>query len=185
MQFAKRRIERWIAKNDVDADLDLDGLKLTELPEIPSNCKKLKCSNNRLTFLPDLPSCVELYCHNNELKQLPDIHNCTILTCYGNKLIELPELPYCKYLNCAGNQLITLPNMSLGNSIWCMNNNKYFYMTPTQAKLYMYSRECVTNYPLFATKIQKTYRKYKQKQIFVELSKLYIKNVSLVISWYV
>lgn len=67
---AQERINIWIAAGDVDAQLYLSGLELTELPELPQTLRNLDCSINRLTNLQDLPNCTSLNCSENHY------HNC-------------------------------------------------------------------------------------------------------------
>jgi len=64
MHEAQRRIDKWVSLNDTTAALDLIGLYLTELPELPPNLKKLLCFNNQLTKLPELPQGLRMLCCN-------------------------------------------------------------------------------------------------------------------------
>ena len=106
MHEAQRRIDKWVSLNDTTAALDLIGLYLTELPELPPNLKKLLCFNNQLTKLPELPQGLE------ELR------------CMHNQLIELPPLPSSlKKLWCNNNQLTKLPLLPQGlEELYCENN---------------------------------------------------------------
>jgi hypothetical protein len=51
MEKAKERIHVWTS-----GPLDLSGLGLTELPELPDGVTMLYCQNNQLTSLPTLPT---------------------------------------------------------------------------------------------------------------------------------
>ena len=63
---AKRRIKNWIKNNDPDQILDLSKLGLKFLPNLPNNLRRLDCSRNQLTQLPDLPHCLRLDCSDNQ-----------------------------------------------------------------------------------------------------------------------
>lgn len=167
MDVAERFIKQWIAHNDDTWTLNLSHLHLTELPIIPSNCKKLNFSGNNLTSLPELPFCQSLNCAGNKLTRLPNLPMCRELNCSRNQIIYLPDLPVCAFLSCY--------------------ENEYLYLAPKIFKQHdnISRDERATNYPLFATKIQRIYRKYKQKQTSNELQKIYIKNVSGLISLFV
>jgi len=81
---------------------------LTCLPELPTTLTELYCSHNKLTSLPELPSNLTyLSCWNNKLTSLPELpKSLTNLSCSRNNLTSLPELPLnIDYLNCSGNDL--------------------------------------------------------------------------------
>jgi len=60
-------------KHDIEL-LNCSSNQLTQLPQLPSNLKKLYCGFNQLTELPLLPnSLIHLYCENNKLTQLPQL----------------------------------------------------------------------------------------------------------------
>jgi Leucine-rich repeat (LRR) protein len=141
MEEAKKIITEWIALNNPDHILKLNNLGLTELPDIPANCRvlfveyneltslpnldnciELGCGHNNLTVLPDLPNCIALFCENNKLTELPKLPNCARLDCDYNKLTVLPELPLCWELNCDGNQLSELPKLPECISLCCGHN---------------------------------------------------------------
>ena len=76
------------------------------------NIKKLNCSDNSLTLLPELPpTLIYLDCHKNILKVLPALPNSlTHLNCRKNILIKLPPLPSSlKELYCGYNEISDLP----------------------------------------------------------------------------
>ena len=91
-----------------------------------NSLKKLWCSHNQLTSLPDLPNSLkELYCNNNQLISLPDLPNSLeILDCDHNKINSLPNLPNSlKKLWCSHNQLTLLPNLPISlEYLYCYNN---------------------------------------------------------------
>ena len=82
----------------------------------------LDCSNNGLTFLPDLPNCRELNCSTNKLTKLPHLLKCEYLCCCNNILQCLTELPLCKFLNCSHCQLEVLPELPNCETLYCLNN---------------------------------------------------------------
>lgn len=201
MDIAKQRIEQWIAIGNVDSSLDLSHLGLTELPDIPTECKefwcfnnnlttipylpnciKLCCSSNELTVLPELPSCEDLRCFHNNIESLPKLPKCRLLFCFDNKLVTLPDLPKCEVLHCDNNNLVVLPNLPKCHTLFS-GGNKYLHETFKQCKKHNLLPN--TNYSMFAAKIQKAYRKYKQMGVFVELHKMYIKNMAMLISQYI
>lgn len=84
----------------------------------------LKCGNNDLEQLPELPEgLLQLHCQQNELSSLPTLPNSLLhLNCTGNKLEKLPKnIPtHLKYLDCSSNpirklQLILPPNLEYLN----------------------------------------------------------------------
>lgn len=201
-KVAEERIQEWIKNNNVDATLYLSCLGLTKLPEIPSNCKELHCGLNKLeelpdltdcerlhcyynnlTRLPELPSCRVLYCYNNMLTKLPELPECTSLICSSNRLTQLPELTKCVYLDCECNMLTKLPDLpSYRNLMMQCAGNKYLYLTPKQCE--RFNKKQRPQYTLCAERIQKWFRRIIRKRVLREVSKVYIKNVSLVISQY-
>ena len=86
--------------------LDVTGMNLTSLPNLPKSLTVLKCCMNALTSLPELPQSL------------------TILHCSGNKLTKLPTLPQSLFeLMCSSNQLTSLPNLPIHlESLGCYNN---------------------------------------------------------------
>jgi Leucine-rich repeat (LRR) protein len=139
MEEANRRIQEWQQNGDINQILDLYGLNLTELPVLPRNLQKLKCSGNQLENLSNLPNTLQelyfgdnqlenfpdllhlinlriLYCNNNQLEDLPNLSeliNLQILNCGVNQITSLPHLPNSlQKLDCYDNQLTELPNLS-------------------------------------------------------------------------
>ena len=104
--------------------------QLTQLPQLNSSLEILNCSNNQLIQLPELNSYLEiLNCSNNQLTQLPELNSSLQdLRCYNNQLTQLPELnSSLQYLFCYNNQLTQLPelNSSLQN-LHCYDNELPF-----------------------------------------------------------
>jgi outer membrane protein YopM len=123
MQQAQKIIDQWLHANNEYEWIDLDNLGLETLPPIPNNCRRLYCSNNKLTKLPDLYNCRILYCYNNQLVTLPELPNCEFLKCNNNQLVILPELPVCTDLQCQYNNLIQLPDLPKCASLNCSHND--------------------------------------------------------------
>jgi Leucine-rich repeat (LRR) protein len=101
--------------------------KITTLPTLPSTLKTLLCSNNKLTSLPLLPDNLEdLWCVYNKLSSLPPLPDkLQVLNCSYNKLKFLPPLnDNLESLNCAYNKLTFLPPLnSVLDSLYCNNNH--------------------------------------------------------------
>jgi hypothetical protein len=181
METANKIIQKWLNIDNPDAILDLSYLGLEELPPIVSTCRKLQCSHNKLTYLPDLPNCQRLDCsHNNlttlpdlpkcqylrcghnSLKSLPDISNCTYIYCSFNLLTTIQHLPKCQRLVCQNNNLFFLPDLPLCNGIYAQRN-KYLYLTKKQTlKIFPYRTR--PNYYRCARIIQRTYKKYLHRK---------------------
>jgi Leucine-rich repeat (LRR) protein len=127
MAEAQRRVDAWVTANNVDKVLSFYNLKLTKLPKIPDNLKKLYCDNNKLTSLPTLPNGLEiLYCDINKLTSLPTLPNTLKnLHCSHNKLTSLPTLPNgLENLYCSHNKLTSLPTLPNGLEILYSSHNK-------------------------------------------------------------
>lgn len=81
---------------DVDCELDLGDLRLTELPALPRQVGVLRIAWNRLTSLPALPPRLrELHCsHNHGLQGIPSVpDSLRLLRCGETAVSELPTLP--------------------------------------------------------------------------------------------
>ena len=94
MEEARRIITEWLDEGSPDVVLELAGLGLTELPELPDELTILDCSRNQITKLPDkLPDrLTELYCHTNQLNKLPQLPDrLTTLDCDNNQLQYPPS----------------------------------------------------------------------------------------------
>jgi hypothetical protein len=111
---AKRRIDTWVTRGDIEKDLDLSDLGLRQLPSLPDTIQSFICSSNKLTSLPTLPANLKLLdCSSNKLTSLPVLPNSIeVLLCDANKLTSLPILPNdLKELMCDNNKLKSLPNL--------------------------------------------------------------------------
>jgi Leucine-rich repeat (LRR) protein len=124
--IAENKIEA--ARRSRETELDLSGMKLTELPESLgqlTQLQSLNLSNNRLTALPEplgqLTQLQSLNLSGNQLAALPEplgqLTQLQSLNLSGNQLAALPEplgqLTQLQSLNLSGNQLATLSE-SLG-----------------------------------------------------------------------
>ena len=70
---AMRIIVEWMKAKNVDAELNLSGLGLTEFPFVPPTVKKLNIENNQISKIMILPpGLVSLKCANNKLKVYPN-----------------------------------------------------------------------------------------------------------------
>ena len=81
--------------------IDITYWSITYLPSLKRfhKLKKLDCSNNQLTNLPELNNELrEVYCNNNKLTILPRLNNdLKILCCQHNELIIIFELFISNY----------------------------------------------------------------------------------------
>jgi hypothetical protein len=95
LKEAQRRVNAWIREGDVTQELDLGGLNLKVLPELPHNVKILVLDSNKLRTLPALPNTlVELHCSGNLLEALPALPDTLeVLDCTFNNLKGFPTLP--------------------------------------------------------------------------------------------
>jgi hypothetical protein len=91
-----------------------------------SSLTSLNCGNNKITFIPPLPSGLKtLFISYNKLENLNNLPNSlTALYCNGNQLKNLSNLPSeLKALNCSYNVLTTLPPLPLQlKTFFCSNN---------------------------------------------------------------
>ncbi|VVE55831.1 E3 ubiquitin-protein ligase SspH2 [Pandoraea horticolens] len=113
----ERAIARDRILNMADGKLDLLGLGLGHLPELPAGLTRLDVSGNQLPHLPELPaSLTVLYASDNRLTELPELPaGLTMLDVSGNQLPHLPELPTSlTELNVRRNQLSRLPVLPAG-----------------------------------------------------------------------
>ncbi len=121
--------------------LNLGDLNLKEMPEIPSCCKYIVCSD-LLKYMPttqcvkidcrecffldtiaEQPNCVSLECSCSEsIQNLLGLPNCKYLSCYGNSIVSLPDLPKCIILTCDENALTSLPELPNCVELSCWNN---------------------------------------------------------------
>ncbi len=110
--MAHQRIQYWVKRGRTNSWLNLSGLRLRELPELPPKVRHLNISQNKLTDLSGLPRGLrKLYCGmNNKLLQFPPdmppglIH----VSCVGCfRLQSLDTLPdSVKYLDATHCELL-------------------------------------------------------------------------------
>jgi len=112
--------------------INLELLNCTEnglswLPNLPSSIQYLYCEYNNLTELPDLPTSLKnLYCSYNDLTSLPYLpSSLTELWCPANNISVLPELPASLVnLFCHHNNLFSLPELPESLiDLTCYSNN--------------------------------------------------------------
>ena len=117
--------QRRIASLGEDDELNLFGLNLVRLPDLPEHILILHCDRNQLTSLPKLPdSLVFLSCDNNQLRVLPKLPNLLYLSCNNNQLTSLPSLPSkLEELHCSYNRLTTLPDLPMSLTEIDISNN--------------------------------------------------------------
>ena len=122
-------IEEYINSLPDDTEtIDVLNKSLTYLPSLKRfhKLKKLYCSYNQLTSLPELnDSLQELYCSNNQLTSLPELnHSLQSLYCSYNQLTSLPELnDSLQRLYCSKNQLTSLPELNHSlQKLYCSYN---------------------------------------------------------------
>ncbi len=91
-----KKLLRRLANLGYYKTLDVDGLRITSLPELPSDLKVLQCSYTQLSSLPNLPpTLTRLECAYTRLTKLPDLPSGLLsLACHGSPLVEPLNLPY-------------------------------------------------------------------------------------------
>lgn len=126
---AIEKINKWIKRGKIDEMLDLSHFELDELPELPYNVRRLKCTHNKLTHLPNpLPeNLIHLECSNNKITEFGNLpYSLRFLLCSFNELTELPNPlpPLLIYLFCSNNLLTNLPPKlpTLLESLDCASN---------------------------------------------------------------
>ena len=97
-------------------ELNINSLRITSLPDLPSDITVLDCSNTDITSIPDLPNLTELYCWGTKITRIPYAPNLRVLYCTNTDITVIPSLPHLVRLMC-DNTLITvlpdLPNLQL------------------------------------------------------------------------
>jgi len=152
MEQANQKIKLW-KNGNVEDELDLSGLELTSLPDLPANLKILNCGFNKLIKLPKLPdTLLELYCGNNKLTSLPDLpKGLQTLVCNHNELTSLPELPNgLQNLNCKFNKLTSLPDLpnSLQELVCYQNELTNLPELPNTLEILDFETNRITNLPI-------------------------------------
>lgn len=105
--------------------------KLTSLPNLTPNINVLDCSNNYITYLPDIRNLNILDCSHNNLTQIfenPSLITSTTLSsvdCRFNKISSVPFIPrFLKGFYCSNNNLSTFPsNWQSLEALDCSFNN--------------------------------------------------------------
>ena len=95
-------------------ELNVSGLNITSLPELPSRLQYLNCHRTHLTSLPELPSgLIILNCSNTRLTSLPKFPSELIhITCSHTPITSISELPFrIQSLDCSYTQLTILPEL--------------------------------------------------------------------------
>lgn len=111
--------------------LRCDYTNINSLPDtLPPSLISLNCSGDSLTTIPYLFNCSDLQtlkCSNNQLDSLPELpYYIMTIDCKNNLLTELPVLPlYLQDLECSYNELTSLPsfNSPVLNFLNCQHNN--------------------------------------------------------------
>jgi hypothetical protein len=108
-----------------ERDLDVSGLNITSLPELPTGLYTLSCYNTHITSLPKLPALLwKLQCWNTPLTSLPKLPTRLMhLDCHQTQITSLPELPdSLQVLSCSYTPLTTLPELPAGlQRLFCDN----------------------------------------------------------------
>jgi len=119
-QRVKDILKKRLSKEDAVSEkgeiikLDVNGLSLSELSELPDALQLLECYDNNLENLPEFPETLRvLFCGGNNLKTLPELPEALQrLWCWNNNLEILPELPeVLRELYCRDNNLEILPKL--------------------------------------------------------------------------
>ncbi|APD13471.1 hypothetical protein RO07_20725 [Pandoraea pulmonicola] len=121
-----------------DGTLDLLGLRLSSLPELPDGLTTLDARHNGLTELPTLPAgLATLEATNNRLTELPTLPaGLATLEVAGNQLTQLPELPAgLRRLVAYENRLRWLPPLPAGLTHLDVHENRLRWLLPLPAGL--------------------------------------------------
>ncbi len=98
------------------------------------NLEQFFCSQNQLTFLPNLPDSLNtFYCNDNLLSSLPLVLPSKLkeFKCEDNQLSVIPELPAKLVLFfCSGNSLTQLPSLPPTLENLTCNDNQLTYLPP-------------------------------------------------------
>lgn len=98
---------------DGTVELNFEYNNIRSIPRLPASLKRLKCSQNKLTSLPDLQQLEELDCMYNNLTSLPPLPDTLIrLFCSENPITILPKLPpNLKVLAASGTSITYIPEL--------------------------------------------------------------------------
>lgn len=95
--------------------LSCSGNSLTTLPNLPNSLVVLECNNNSITSLSSLPNSINWFdCSHNFLTSLPNVpDSINYFACWSNSLTSLPVLPNkLTHFSCGYNHLTNLPALS-------------------------------------------------------------------------
>ena len=86
---------RQLYETSEPTELNIYGLRITSLPELPSYLTQLWCSQTQITQLPPLPASLRrLDCANTQITNLPSLpSSLEMLSCRNTQITELPPLP--------------------------------------------------------------------------------------------
>ena len=184
MEEAEKRIRLCILNNE--ETLQLNGLRLRELPVLPNHIKslycyanalttlpklppglvRLECWSNLLTALPELPDTLEyLYCSNNQITSLPKLPTkLKELYCNFNLLIKLPELPNSLiHLACIRNKLIALPKLPNLHLLYC-RGHPYLNIQEEIIDIEAGELKITPNYPIIVNCLKHMKKAIRRKQ---------------------
>jgi Secretion system C-terminal sorting domain len=106
--------------------LNCTNNRISFIPPLPSSLKTLLISHNKLSEVANLPAFLTtLHCQNNQIKVLPDLPiSLKIFDCSYNSITVLPQLPaQLQTLFCTHNLLSKLPVLpKLLGGLDCANN---------------------------------------------------------------
>lgn len=126
--------------NIQDGILNLNGLNITSLPELPHNLITLICYDCPLRNLPDLPSeLINLACHRTNITTLPNLPSkLKHLVCAQTNLTSLPDLPSgLVALQCNNTQITVLPELpSSLTCLWCVDTPLILERRISEAYIY-------------------------------------------------
>ena len=106
-------------KSIQDGVLDLSGLRITSLPDLPMGITTLNCWNTDITYIPYLPNLIKLYCGNTKITSIPYLPNLRVLYCSNTNITSIPSMPNLISLMCDNTLMTSLPNLPRIGIISC------------------------------------------------------------------
>ena len=109
-----KKLMRRLADSEDTDELDISGLNITSLPQLPPTLEYLDVSETRLTSLPQLPPTLEILdVSKTQITTLPDLlPNLEMLYVSETQITSLPELPpTLTELDVSKTQITTLPDL--------------------------------------------------------------------------
>lgn len=179
MEEAQQRIQRWVQRGRTNSWLNLSGLRLRELPELPPTVRRLNISCNDIADLSELPRGLrKLQCNvNNALIQFPTYMppNLIFVSCmschYLQSLDTLPDS--VKYLDATHCETLCEILKFPHELRTCMLHNVYSlsYIREFPPKLLVLSISETSTYdlPQFPTALialDITFVKFRMKTVF-------------------